>query len=265
LLIETPKANLSKILHYVNSAYSNYFNSKEKRVGHLFQGRYKAILIDSDNYLLEVSRYLHLNPVRAKINEKPEDYPYSSYRTYISENKKDIVFCKLILEMIGGNAFNANAKHKYKEYVELLLRKKMENPFKKLKAGVILGDKRFADKTLQRLKIENRNKKGIAYRRSLNHSFDAGGILDTVCRYFHVEKKEILNRKDPAYTNITIYLLKKFSGESNERIGNLFGNLSHHSVSKRKTRFVQSLKKNLILRKNMEEIIEEILMSNVEP
>jgi chromosomal replication initiation ATPase DnaA len=59
--------------------------------------------------------------------------------------------------------------------------------------------------------------------------------------------------------------LKKFTGLSNEKIGNLFGNLSHHSVSKRKTRFVQSLEKNPLLRKNMEEIIKEISMSNVEP
>lgn len=265
LLIETPKANMSKILHYLNSAYSNYFNSKEKRVGHLFQGRYKAILIDSDNYLLEVSRYLHLNPVRAKITERPEDYPYSSYRTYISENKENIVFSNLILEMIGGNVPNACAKYKYKEYVELFIKKKIENPFKKLKAGVILGEKRFTDKTIQRIKLENQNKKGIAYKKSLNHSVDVGGILDIVCRYFHIEKKEILYSKNPECTNITIYLLKKFTGLSNEKIGNLFGNLSHHSVSKRKTRFIQSLKKNPNLRKNMEEIIKEISMSNVEP
>jgi chromosomal replication initiation ATPase DnaA len=141
----------------------------------------------------------------------------------------------------------------------------MENPLKKLKAGVILGDKRFAEKTLQRLKRENRNKKGIAYRRSLNQPFDNGVILETVCRYFHVEKKEILYRKNPKYTNITIYLLKRFTGLSNERIGNLFGNLSYHSISKRKTRFVQSLKKDPILRKKVEEIIKKIKMSNVEP
>ena len=76
LIIETPRANLSSVMHYINSSYTNYINIKKRRSGHLFQGRYKAILIDRDSYLLELSRYLHLNPVRAKMVERPEDYPY---------------------------------------------------------------------------------------------------------------------------------------------------------------------------------------------
>ena len=79
LLIETPMGNLSRVMHYINSSYTNYINIKRRRSGHLFQGRYKAILIDRDSYLLELSRYIHLNPVRAKLVEKPQDYPYSSY------------------------------------------------------------------------------------------------------------------------------------------------------------------------------------------
>ena len=79
LLLETPLANLSQIMRHINGAYTNYFNTKRKRVGHLFQGRYKAILIEADAYLLELSRYIHLNPVKAKIVSRLEDYPWSSY------------------------------------------------------------------------------------------------------------------------------------------------------------------------------------------
>lgn len=75
LIVETPKANLSAFMHVLNSAYTTYFNLKRRRSGHLFQGRYKALLVDKDHYLLELSRYIHLNPVRAGITEKPEDYP----------------------------------------------------------------------------------------------------------------------------------------------------------------------------------------------
>lgn len=74
LIIETPEANLSRAMHYINGSYTTYFNIKRKRSGHLFQGRFKSILVDKDNYLLELSRYIHLNPVRAGIVEKPEDY-----------------------------------------------------------------------------------------------------------------------------------------------------------------------------------------------
>ena len=91
LILETPEANLSRVMHYINGSYTNYINIKRKRSGHLFQGRYKAILIDRDRYLLELSRYVHLNPIRAAIAAKPEDYVHSSYRSFVTRSKEDIV------------------------------------------------------------------------------------------------------------------------------------------------------------------------------
>ena len=71
ILLETPSGNLSKIMAHINGAYTNYFNAKRERSGHLFQGRYKAILVEADEYAKELSRYIHLNPVRANIVEHP--------------------------------------------------------------------------------------------------------------------------------------------------------------------------------------------------
>ena len=87
LLLETPNANLSRIMRDINSSYSTYFNVKWKRTGHLFQGRYKAILVESDAYAAELSRYIHLNPVRAKMCEAPEEYPWMSYKFYTEGNE----------------------------------------------------------------------------------------------------------------------------------------------------------------------------------
>ncbi len=64
ILGETTKPNLSMVMHFINSSFTIYFNKKWDRSGHLFQGRYRAIIIDKDSYLLELSRYIHLNPVR---------------------------------------------------------------------------------------------------------------------------------------------------------------------------------------------------------
>ena len=74
LLLETPSGNLSQIMRHINGAYTTYFNAKRARAGHLFQGRYKSILVDIDEYAQELSRYIHLNPVRAKMVEIPEQY-----------------------------------------------------------------------------------------------------------------------------------------------------------------------------------------------
>jgi REP element-mobilizing transposase RayT len=83
LLVETGEDPLSRIMQRVGSGYTQYFNRRHKLVGHLFQGRYKAILCDKDSYLLELSRYLHLNPVRAKVVKEPGEYRWSSYGAYV--------------------------------------------------------------------------------------------------------------------------------------------------------------------------------------
>ncbi len=83
LLIETPYANLSKMMRDLNGHYNKYFNKRHKRNGHLFQGRFKSILVDKDNYLLVLSRYIHLNPVRAGVTSKPENYSNSSMFYFI--------------------------------------------------------------------------------------------------------------------------------------------------------------------------------------
>ena len=87
LLMETPEGNLSRIMRHINGAYTTYFNVKRKRAGHLFQGRYKAILIEADDYLAELSRYIHLNPVRVGMVERPEQYQWSSYQSYTGQCK----------------------------------------------------------------------------------------------------------------------------------------------------------------------------------
>jgi len=70
-------------MRHINGAYTTYFNRKRQRDGHLFQGRYKAIVVDADEYAGELSRYIHLNPVRAGVVEGPEEYQWSSYQYYI--------------------------------------------------------------------------------------------------------------------------------------------------------------------------------------
>ena len=87
ILIETPLGNLSRIMQHINGAYTTYFNIQRKRAGHLFQGRYKSILIEADVYAKELSRYIHLNPIRAGIVDTPEAYKWSSFQYYAIERE----------------------------------------------------------------------------------------------------------------------------------------------------------------------------------
>ena len=85
LVIETPDGNLSKGMRQLNGVYTQYSNRRHRRVGHLFQGRYKAILVDGDSYLLELGRYVVLNPVRAGMVKEPGEWPWSSYLAMVGK------------------------------------------------------------------------------------------------------------------------------------------------------------------------------------
>ena len=87
LFIQTPIANISEGMHYLNTSYANWFKAKYKLAGSIFQGRYKSILIDADSYALTLSAYIHLNPLRAGMVKKLEDYPFSSFLDYIDTKK----------------------------------------------------------------------------------------------------------------------------------------------------------------------------------
>jgi len=103
LLLETTQPNLSAIMHYVNSSYTTFYNIKHKRCGHLLQGRFKSIVVDKDSYLQELSRYIHLNPVRSNIADNPDKYLWSSFMGYMGK-KDDIIDLDKIKTVINMNS-----------------------------------------------------------------------------------------------------------------------------------------------------------------
>jgi putative transposase len=116
LLIETKQANLSQGMQHLNTAYTIYFNRRHRRVGHLFQGRFKAILIEAETYALELSRYIHLNPVRAGLSPFPESHPWSSYRDYIGEREPPPwLETQLVLGLFGTDT--KESRQGYRAYV----------------------------------------------------------------------------------------------------------------------------------------------------
>jgi putative transposase len=149
LLLETPRGNLSKILHYIKGAYTTYFNIKRSRYGHLFQGRFKGILVDKDEYCKELSRYIHLNPVRAGMVKAPLEYPWSSYRYFVGRDKKPKwLTTELVLGDFGGEG--GRGFKRYREYVERGGNEQLDNPLKKVIASTFLGGKEF----IERIKLE---------------------------------------------------------------------------------------------------------------
>lgn len=84
-VVQTHRPNLSRLMRQINGVYTQYYNHRHAKVGHLFQGRFKSILVDAEAYFLEVCRYVDLNPVRAKMVKRPENWPWSSYRAHTGQ------------------------------------------------------------------------------------------------------------------------------------------------------------------------------------
>lgn len=104
LLVQTSDLPLSKFMQGLQQSYTQWFNRVHDKVGHLFQGRYKAIVCDRDEYLATLVRYIHLNPVRARLVERPDAYPYSGHRAYLTGEGKGLIDAGPILSMLGGAA-----------------------------------------------------------------------------------------------------------------------------------------------------------------
>lgn len=143
LLVETPEGNLSKGMRQLNGLYTQRYNQRHGRTGHVFQGRYKAILIDKENYLLMVSRYVLLNPVRAMLIQKPDEWRWSSYSATVGiEEPLEYLTIDWILSRFGNNKVEAELR--YKEFVNNGIEE--ESPWKKLQGQILLGDERFVNK-----------------------------------------------------------------------------------------------------------------------
>lgn len=165
LLMETGKVPLSKILQGINQSYTMYFNHRYATVGHLFQGRYKAILCDRDAYLMSLVKYIHLNPVRAGMAKTLKAYPWSSHGSYVGWPKGvGIVDAELVLRMFAEDM--KKAKWNYRAYMEDERGLKREEVYATVDQR-ILGEEGFVQKVMTRTGIGGiRGRRRHGYRLS---------------------------------------------------------------------------------------------------
>lgn len=224
LLLETTLPNISRIMQYINTSYTVYYNVKRKRCGHLFQGRYKSIIVEADSYLLKLSRYIHLNPVRAKIVDIPEKYRWSSYNDY-TKNLHDSIIDKRQLER-----YFKLSPAQYRRFV-FESAGSQESPFIRLYAGFILGKEKFIKDTLNILKDQTEDK-DIAHKRIIR-AISPHDIIQTVAQYYKKEADMLRKAKSKPLLakKVAVYLMKRLTALTNIEIGNEFG-ISYTAVSK---------------------------------
>lgn len=243
LLVETPRANLSQFMSSVLTGYSVYFNHKHRRSGHVTEGRYKAHVVSGDDYLLRLSRYIHLNPVRvAGLKDEPlakkvavlRGYRWSSYRGYIGLVRQEKFVDYGPLQGLTRER-GRSAQGCYGKYVEGGLAETDEDMQVLVRGSRLgIGSREF----LKRLKAEVRALRGvrvkdedIALRRELAH-VSAEEILQAVCKGIKIERAELARRsREGWHRPMTAYLLQKHGGLTQREVAGILGLKTGSAVS----------------------------------
>jgi putative transposase len=205
LLIETPNANLSRGMRHLNGVYTQWVNRHMKRTGHIFQGRFKSILVERESHLLELARYVVLNPVRAKMVRTPRDWRWSSYRATASQiDAPSFLTVSWILSQ-----FDKNPKKASQQYRKFVRQGRGAEVWNQLQRGTLLGSEEFVGHLAPLLDEHSasteipRNQR-LAARPSLENLFadvaDKRSRDERICQA--IRKYEYLLREVAAYTGL---------------------------------------------------------------
>lgn len=186
LVIQVGEISLSRIMQNVTFRYARYINTKKKRNGHLFQGRYKALLIDGDSYLLELVRYIHCNPVRAFLTRIPEGYQWSSHNAYLGKKSISWLTTDLVLSQFSGQ--EKKARELYEKFMQEGI---AEAQRPELCSGMyesrILGDEGFSKKVV-----------ALAAEK-WERTWTLSQIIEAVCLSYGIERESLMSpgKKQP--------------------------------------------------------------------
>jgi len=251
LLIETPEANLGRIMRHINGVYTQRYNRLKKTDGPLFRGRYKAILVDSDEYLLPLSRYIHRNPIDT---QKPlvkhlEDYKWSSYPVYTN---REAAPYWLAMDQVHGALGKKQKYRAYKNYVELGVDDALLLFFGKGNQAAVLGGNRFREQAL----IKNTTEIDLCKKKQVRVKPHFNQVIAVTAGIFHVTDDDILlvqkgRQKRNLPRKVAMYLCQQVSGMSLDAIASAFGIHHRGGVSNALTEVRQLLLESESLKKKI--------------
>jgi REP element-mobilizing transposase RayT len=218
LLIETPEPNLSRGMRRLNGVYTQTFNRRHHRVGHVLQGRFKSIVVDKDHYLLELCRYIVLNPVRARMVEAAQDWPWSSYRaTAGCTPSPSWLAVTSVLGLFGDDTEAAMTG--YRRFVEGGV--DQASPWKQLRGQIFLGDNAF----LQRMERLARGQRLTNVPTWQSHPTRLGPetVLERVATVYRVDVDALLARSHAQAYQCAAWLLRRVANMPLREVAHLFG------------------------------------------
>jgi len=259
-LIETPEPNLSLAMQWLNVSYATYYNKKRRRSGHLFQGRFKSILVDADEYYKPLSRYIHLNPVRAKIVTNPAEYPWSSYPAFIGRTKAPgWLEIEWLLATFGRK--KREAVKNYRAFVEEVDIHALKTPDQDIIGGFILGGIDFVNWVKDTFLLTRDDEKEIPQLKRLKPKASLETILQAVSDDSGCSKEKIREkgRKNNKSREIAIYLARDLSGATCSELGDFFGGVSGAAITVRYNKVAEEMAGDKRLKRKVDKIKNRIL------
>jgi putative transposase len=262
LMMKTPRGNLRDFMRHFNISYTAWFNRRHHRAGHLYQGRYHSFLIDADNYLKEVSRYIHLNPIKIK-QERSTDaaasgkalrsYAWSSYPGYLSPRvRKPFLRTETVLGYFGGDT--AKGRRGYARYVEQGLVADMENPLELGKGHGIVGDQDFVNEVRFRYLSPEVDAREVPAVERIRGRVEPESIVESVCAELRVGREDMLKKGSRGIgRGILMELLYRYGGLKQPQIGAMLG-IDYSAVSIARKRFQEQMEKDGDVRDLMERL-----------
>ena len=255
LLLETPEANLSEAMQWLQTSYSMWFNRQAQRVGPLFQGRFKAVVVEPQSWGLAVSRYVHLNPVRIKSLElgkqersadrlglrgppsgevvrerlkRLREYRWSSYRAYVGQEQAPAwLNCQRVLELGGRGSWPARQRA-YERYAEEAVRAGLAaRPWEQLVGGLLLGSREFVAKTRKGLGLGREQPQS----RQMQPRPEWRAVVAAVEWVRGMEWQELKGRRGDWGRDLAWYFGRRECGLRLRQLGELSGGVDYATVS----------------------------------
>jgi putative transposase len=258
LLLRTNRANLSKSMQWFGATYTSRFNARHKRSGHLFQGRFKNMLVENDAYLLQLSYYIHRNPLRAGIVRRLGSYRWSTYRIYAYGKS---VPEWLDSEMILSQFANAQDRHRaYRKAAQKYAREE-QRLWEDLRHGIFLGTRKFAAKIKQQ-HLTGAPHQEIPSQKRLAGDADPEVLFLRAAEILNCDPGQFLkaarvSKAHKADRDLLIYLLWQSGRLTNRQIGEKFG-LTYPAVSQRVSIFKDLLRNSQALQNKYNRIKSQI-------
>ena len=269
LLVRTPRANLQEFMRHFNISYTSAFNRRHGRTGHLYQGRYKSFLVDADSYLLEVSRYIHLNPVRVMRETSPEErkryireYRWSSYPDYIGgKDRYPFLAVGDVLDVFHPD--RRRAQRSYRSFVEKALTSSLPSPLEKGRGHGIVGEKGFLEKVRTALAPAEGSRREVPQKRRLAGKTEPERILRAVASSYKLSGEEILKKSFRGEARqVLMEMLYRHGGMNNREIGEMLG-VDYSTVSVGRKRLAEKMEHDRKLRRRVGEL-EDLIVNGLD-